>query len=345
MDWPSRVQPQSLGKKATRPSLISVRLGSPPRTSGWSHSLRMKVGLQTRLLYLNLRKAASPYPQHLTPPLVHPRGLAPGPAQGCCQKNYFISVPWPLSAPQHPPSCDSSSNGKLLSGPNDFSKWGLKGRSQSGQNGKEAAASTPAHSLDQEGQAPEQEKGPGRGSRPDPASHPGPGRHRPMCHSQLLVEPGLAAGLEVADDNAELPDVLHELLQVLLQVVELLRHRRAARTPPRPSSCPTASCFRPGPPPLPLPLGAGWGGAAGVGRGRRGGVWGVVRSRGGALGGATGAGRSQLGPASASLCPPGERRAARVGPQDLQAWLRDTQSQRWRPLGSRSVSPGPEQVR
>ena len=58
---------------------------------------------------------------------------------------------------------------------------------------------------------------------------PAPGRHRPACDSQLLVEPGLAAGLEVADDNAELPDVLHELLQVLLQVVELLRHHRATR--------------------------------------------------------------------------------------------------------------------
>ena len=90
---------------------------------------------------------------------------------------------------------------------------------------------------------------------------PAPGRHRPACDSQLLVEPGLAAGLEVADDNAELPDVLHELLQVLLQVVELLRHYLAARKTPRASSCPTASCFRPGPPPLPLPLGAGWGGA------------------------------------------------------------------------------------
>lgn len=43
-------------------------------------------------------------------------------------------------------------------------------------------------------------------------------------HLQFLVEPSLAAGLEVADDDAELPDILHELLQVLLQVVELLRH-------------------------------------------------------------------------------------------------------------------------
>lgn len=53
--------------------------------------------------------------------------------------------------------------------------------------------------------------------------------------SQLLVEPRLAAGLEVADDDAELPDVLHELLQVLLQVVELLRHGRgrSERLPPR----------------------------------------------------------------------------------------------------------------
>ena len=58
-----------------------------------------------------------------------------------------------------------------------------------------------------------------------------------------------------------------------------------------------------------------------------------------------GAGRSQLGPAPASLSPPGERHAAGVGPQDLQAWLRDTQTQRWGPLGSRSVSPGPEQAR
>lgn len=49
-------------------------------------------------------------------------------------------------------------------------------------------------------------------------------------HSQLLVEPGLATGLEVADDDAELPDVLHELLQVLLQVVKLLRHGFVART-------------------------------------------------------------------------------------------------------------------
>ena len=82
-----------------------------------------------------------------------------------------------------------------------------------------------------------------------------------------------------------------------------------------------------------------------MGRGGRGGAWGVVWLRGGALGGAAGAGldrgagRSQLGPAPASLGPPG------VGPQDLQAWLRDTQSQRWGTLGSRSVSPGPEQVR
>ena len=87
------------------------------------------------------------------------------------------------------------------------------------------------------------------------------------------------------------------------------------------------------------------------GRGRRGGVWGVVWSRGGALGGAAGAGldrgagRYQLGPAPRSLSPPGERHAARVGPQDMQAWLRDTQSQRWGPLGSCSVSPAPEQVR
>lgn len=49
-------------------------------------------------------------------------------------------------------------------------------------------------------------------------------------HAQLLVEPGLAARLEVADDDAELPDVLHELLQVLLQVVELLRHGPAPST-------------------------------------------------------------------------------------------------------------------
>lgn len=49
-------------------------------------------------------------------------------------------------------------------------------------------------------------------------------------YSQLLVEPGLAARLEVADDNAELPDVLHELLQVLLQVVKLLCHGPAACT-------------------------------------------------------------------------------------------------------------------
>lgn len=50
--------------------------------------------------------------------------------------------------------------------------------------------------------------------------------------SQFLVEPSLAAGLEVANDNAELPDVLHEFLQVLLQRVELFRHRHHRRLPP-----------------------------------------------------------------------------------------------------------------
>lgn len=49
-------------------------------------------------------------------------------------------------------------------------------------------------------------------------------------HLQFLVEPGLAAGLEVADDDPELPDVLHELLQMLLQVVELLRHGPTVRS-------------------------------------------------------------------------------------------------------------------
>lgn len=72
---------------------------------------------------------------------------------------------------------------------------------------------------------------------PAPRPAPGPGsRQTPTDsgrHSQLLVEPGLAAGLEVTDNDTELPDVLHELLQVLLQVVELLRHGPAANTPPR----------------------------------------------------------------------------------------------------------------
>lgn len=46
--------------------------------------------------------------------------------------------------------------------------------------------------------------------------------------SQFLIEARLAAGLEVADDDAQLPDVLHELLQVLLQRVELFRHAAAS---------------------------------------------------------------------------------------------------------------------
>lgn len=69
---------------------------------------------------------------------------------------------------------------------------------------------------------------PPRGLRVEP-----PPLHRlpPRRRSQFLAEPGLAAGLEVADDDAELPNVLHELLQVLLQVVKLLRHRQL-RPPP-----------------------------------------------------------------------------------------------------------------
>lgn len=64
--------------------------------------------------------------------------------------------------------------------------------------------------------------------------------------SQLLVEAGLAAGLEVADDDAELPDVLHELLQVLLQRVELLRHRhgRPGRRRRRPAAASGAPRMR-----------------------------------------------------------------------------------------------------
>lgn len=71
---------------------------------------------------------------------------------------------------------------------------------------------------------------PGPGS-PSPTPIPAPradAARDSRRYPQLLVEPGLAAGLEVADDNAELPDVLHELLQVLLQVVELLCHGPAA---------------------------------------------------------------------------------------------------------------------
>lgn len=159
---------------------------------------------------------------------------------------------WPLSAPQHPPSRDSSRNGKLLSGPDDFSKWGLKEGPSQGKAGRRAP-SAPAHSLDQEGQSSEQEWGQaearGRTWLPTP-----PQAAPPACHSQLLVEPGLAAGLEVANDNAELPDVLHKLLQVLFQVVELLRQRRAARTPPRAWSCPLLPASV-GPPPLPASSG------------------------------------------------------------------------------------------
>jgi len=43
-------------------------------------------------------------------------------------------------------------------------------------------------------------------------------------HSQLLVEPRLAAGLEVADDDPQLSNVLDEFLQVLFEVVEFFRH-------------------------------------------------------------------------------------------------------------------------
>lgn len=114
-----------------------------------------------------------------------------------------------------------------------------------------------------------------------PRPAPGPGsRQTPKDsgrHSQLLVEPGLAAGLEVTDNDAELPDVLHKLLQVFLQVVELLRHG-LQQTPPREWSCSAASCFRPGPPPLPFPLAAG-GGAWGAGLGR-----GLGAGRGGPVG-------------------------------------------------------------
>lgn len=42
--------------------------------------------------------------------------------------------------------------------------------------------------------------------------------------SQLLIEASLAARLEVAHDDPQLSYVLHELLQVLLQVIKLLRH-------------------------------------------------------------------------------------------------------------------------
>lgn len=76
--------------------------------------------------------------------------------------------------------------------------------------------------------------------------------------SQFLVEASLTAGLEVADDDAELPDVLHELLQVLLQRVELLRHRHNRRLSPPP------------PPPRPLPATCA---CAEGGAGEREGVW------------------------------------------------------------------------
>lgn len=43
-------------------------------------------------------------------------------------------------------------------------------------------------------------------------------------HSQFLVEDGLAARLEVTDDDPQLANVLYELLQVFLQAVEFFSH-------------------------------------------------------------------------------------------------------------------------
>lgn len=94
-------------------------------------------------------------------------------------------------------------------------------------------------------------------------------------HSQLLVEPGLAAGLEVADDDAELPDVFHELLQVLLQVVELLRHGRATLTAP--GVVRHRRCLLP--PRLPATSASSGGGAGGTGAGHGRGLRGVCAGR------------------------------------------------------------------
>lgn len=155
----------------------------------------------------------------------------------------------PLS-PQHPPSRDSSRNSKLLSGPDDF-KWGLKGRSQPGpRSGKEGAPSAPAHSLDQEGQSSEQEWGAGRGSRPDLASTPPQAGTAPPATRSFWLSPAWLLGWSLTMCRAA--GCSPQTSPVLFQVVELLRHRRAA-APPR-WSCPTASCFV-GPPPLPASSG------------------------------------------------------------------------------------------
>ena len=208
------------------------------------------------------------------------------------------------------------------------------------QSGKEAglqqaaAASPPAHSLDREGPAPSR-AGRGGGSRPAPGSPSRlPDRQTPPRwrwghagglgrHSQLLVEPGLAAGLEVADDDAELPDVLHELLQVLLQVVELLSHGPAVRTAAG-TLLPRRLWLPPGPATTSVSSGAGW---AGPGRwggaGHRGVAWTLRRCLGRGLdrgrGLSVGRGGRQLRLAPATLSGPGERSTPGVGAQDSHA--------------------------
>lgn len=42
--------------------------------------------------------------------------------------------------------------------------------------------------------------------------------------SQFLVESCLAAGLEVADDDSQLSNILDKFLQMLLQVIEFFGH-------------------------------------------------------------------------------------------------------------------------